>query len=228
MQVLLVEDEQNIADIIMRGLKSRGMAVERCSDGHAGFSRASSGEFDVVVLDIMLPGRDGLSILRGLREAGNRTPVLLLSARNELDDRIDGLEMGADDYLAKPFYVEELATRLLVLLRRASGVRSHLLREGSLTLDCLARRAEQAGKHVDLTPREFAVLEYLMRSPGQTLSRSQILEKVWGYDFDPTTNIVDVCVRRLRSKLAEASAVNEESCIESVRGQGYRFRSAAL
>ncbi len=225
MKVLLVEDEKKIADFVCAGFKEQGFVVEHCDEGLSGFARASTGEYDIIVLDIMLPGRDGLSILKGLRKAGNVTPVILLTARNELDDRIEGLNLGADDYLAKPFFVEELVARIQALLRRVSGERQNMLSVGELRLDRISREATWSGETVDLTSREFNLIEYLMRSPGRVFTRTQILEHVWGYDFDPSTNVVDVCIQRIRKKIASIGG-NEggESPIESVRGVGYRFR----
>jgi two-component system OmpR family response regulator len=225
MKVLLVEDEAKIADFVCAGFRERSFLVDHCVNGNDGFARASAGGYDVIVLDIMLPGRDGLSILKALRKAGDVTPVLLLTARNELDDRIDGFTLGADDYLAKPFFVEELIARVQALQRRVSGERQNRLCVGELTLDRIAREVTFCGASVDLTGREFNLLEYLMRSPGRVLTRTQILEHVWGFDFDPSTNVVDVCIQRIRKKLAVMDAqASTESVIESVRGVGYRFR----
>lgn len=229
MRVLLIEDEIKIAEFVIDGLQSRGFAVTHCADGNAGFEEGSRGSFDAVVLDLMLPGRDGLDVLQGWRRAGLGMPVILLTARNELGDRVQGLSLGADDYLAKPFYVEELAARLLALGRRLSGERQGRLQLGELVLDRLHRSVQFKGHEVELTGREFSLLEFLMRSPGVALTRAQILEHVWGYDFDPSTNVVDVCVKRIRDRLADAQAaggVPEEQrlkWIESVRGVGYRF-----
>ncbi len=198
-----------------------------CTDGNAGFAEASQGNFDVVVLDIMLPGRDGLSVLRAMRSSGITTPVVLLTARNELGDRVEGLNLGADDYLAKPFFVEELAARLQALRRRLDGDRQNLLQVGNLRLDRITREASCGGVTIELTTREFSLLEYLMRSAGQVFTRGQILQHVWGYDFDPSTNVVDVCVKRIRTKMAALpSASDALISIESVRGTGYRFRNS--
>jgi len=228
MKVLLIEDERKIADFVAAGFREQGFVVEHCADGNLGYEAARRGGHDVILLDIMLPGRDGLSILKALRRAGDATPVLLLTARNELDDRVEGLNLGADDYLAKPFFFEELLARVQALLRRVSGERQNFLVVGELRLDRIAREVTWCSKAVDLTSREFNLIEYLMRSPGRVLTRTQILEHVWGYDFDPSTNVVDVCIQRIRKKLAslegEAAA---ESPIESVRGVGYRFRKPA-
>jgi len=224
MKILLVEDEQRIADFVCAGLREHGFLAEHCADGNQGYARASEGAYDAIVLDIMLPGRDGLSILKGLRKVGNATPIILLTARNELDDRVDGLNLGADDYLAKPFFVEELVARIHSMLRRVSGERQNVLAVGDLLLDRITREATWHGQTVDLTGREFNLIEYLMRSPGRVFTRTQILEHVWGYDFDPSTNVVDVCIQRIRKKIAGLGAANGESSpIESVRGVGYRF-----
>ena len=252
MKILLIEDEAKIADFVCQGLSARGLVVDHCADGHTGFEaacRSSDGddnsssvdndnEYSVIVLDIMLPGRDGLSVLKGLRQAGIKTPVILLTARNELDDRIEGLNLGADDYLAKPFFVEELLARIQALQRRASGERHNILQVGAFKLDRISRQASAGGHTIELTTREFSLLEYLMRSVGQVFTRSQILEHVWGYDFDPSTNVVDVCIKRIRSKIASMepsakykndadahSQAESASPIESVRGAGYRFRA---
>ena len=228
MTVLLVEDEQKIADFVCAGLIERGFEVEHCSDGNLGYERACRHPYEAILLDLMLPGRDGLGVLRDLRRIGVQTPIILLTARNELGDRVAGLELGADDYLAKPFFVEELVARLHAVLRRLSGERQNTLQVGALTLDRIARRAAVHGRSVELTTREFSLLEYLMRSPGSVFTRAQILEHVWGYDFDPSTNVVDVCIKRIRGKLAEVDSSGETSAlIEAVRGAGYRFRAAA-
>ena len=228
MKVLLIEDEQRIADFVCSGFKEQGFLYTHCSDGNDGYSHAIDGDYDAIVLDIMLPGRDGLSILKGLRKAGNTTPVLLLTARNELDDRIEGLNLGADDYLAKPFFVEELVARIHALLRRVSGERQNMLVVGDLRLDRITREITWCGQTVDVTGREFNLVEYLMRSPGRVFTRTQILEHVWGYDFDPSTNVVDVCIQRIRKKIASIGGNSSgESPIESVRGVGYRFRKPA-
>jgi two-component system, OmpR family, response regulator len=227
MKLLLVEDERRIADFVLAGFREQGFVAEHCDNGSEGFERASTGDYDVIVLDIMLPGRDGLSVLKGLRRAGLATPVRLLTARNELEDRIEGLNLGADDYLAKPFFVEELVARVHALARRVSGERQNFLIVGDLKLDRISREVTWRGQAMDLTGREFNLVEYLMRSPGRVFTRTQILEHVWGYDFDPSTNVVDVCVQRIRRKLAALGAGDgAASLVESVRGVGYRFRRA--
>jgi DNA-binding response OmpR family regulator len=222
MKILLVEDERRIADFVREGLSARGLTVEHVDNGHAGLARAAAGNFDIIILDIMLPGRDGLSVLVELRRKSVATPVILLTARNELGDRVKGLELGADDYLAKPFYVEELAARIHALVRRDH---QSALQVGAIRLDRVSRQASCNGHAIDLTSREFTLLEYLMRSPGEVFTRAQMLEHVWGYDFDPSTNVVDVCVKRIRAKIdALAAAADGRSPIEAVRGSGYRFR----
>ncbi len=228
MKVLLVEDEQKIADFVCSGLAARGFAVTHCNDGNTGLAQILQGNFEVVILDVMLPGRDGLSVLMAMRSAGVPTPVILLTTRNELGDRIEGLNLGADDYLAKPFFVEELAARIRALMRRVAGDRQNTLQVGHLKLDRITRQASCSGQTIELTTREFSLLEYLMRSAGQVFTRSQILEHVWGYDFDPSTNVVDVCIKRIRGKMGELQTAGDAaSSIESVRGTGYRFRAPA-
>ncbi len=224
MKILLVEDERKIADLVCEGMAGRGMEVVHCENGNTGFDAACDTSFDAIVLDIMLPGRDGLSVLKGLRTAGIKTPIILLTARNYLGDRVEGLNQGADDYLAKPFFVEELVARIHALVRRVSSERQNTVEVGALVLDRISRQATCHGQTIELTTREFTLLEYLMRSPGQVFTRSQILEHVWGYDFDPSTNIVDVCIKRIRSKMALLTDAADASPIEAVRGAGYRFR----
>ena len=223
MRILVVEDERKIAGFIRQGLEENGFAVEVCANGDEAFTLATTRPYDAVVLDIMLPGRDGLSILRGLRERKNTVPVILVTARTELNERIDGLNLGADDYLTKPFYVEELVARIHAIARRAKDEPSGLLRVGDLTVDLMQRRVRRGEREVELTAREFSLLERLMRSPGRVFTRTQLLEHVWGYDFDPETNLVDVNIRRLRKKIDEAAAL---PLIETVRGVGYRLRRA--
>jgi len=220
MYVLLVEDEPKIASFVCNGLRQQGWVVDVCDSGETGYTLATTQPYDVAVLDIMLPGKSGLTVLRDLRAMGCDLPVLLLTARNELNDRLEGLRQGADDYLAKPFYVEELAARLQAIVRRRTGV-SPTLAVGPWRLDPLSRQVSGNGTTLELTTREFNLLAYLMGSPGRVFTRTQILEHVWGYDFDPGTNMVDVAVQRLRKKLAQAET---DPWIESVRGVGYRFR----
>ncbi|MBL9139080.1 MAG: response regulator transcription factor [Verrucomicrobiales bacterium] len=221
MKVLVVEDEKKIASLIRKDLEARGFVVDVAHRGDEGFTLASTQPYDVIVLDIMLPGRDGLSILRGLRERGMDVPVLLLTARSELNERLEGLNLGADDYLTKPFYIEELGARILALGRRASGIARSLLQVADLTVNLINREVTRGGRKLELTNREFVLLERLMRSPGRVFTRSQILEQAWDSDFDPGTNLVDVYVQRLRKKVDSETDVR---LIETVRGVGYRIR----
>lgn len=224
MKVLIVEDEKKIASLIRKDLEARGFVVDVSHHGDEGYTFATTRPYDVVVLDIMLPGRDGLSILRNLRERGMDVPVLLLTARSELNERLEGLNLGADDYLTKPFYVEELGARIQALGRRASGNTRSLLKIADLSLNLLTREVLRADRLIELTNREFVLLERLMRSPGRVFTRAQILEQVWNSDFDPGSNLVDVYVQRLRKKVdGDAS----ERLIETIRGVGYRIRGPA-
>jgi DNA-binding response OmpR family regulator len=221
MRILVVEDERKIAGFIRQGLEEHGFAVEVCANGDDAFSLATTRPYDAVVLDIMLPGRDGLSILRGLRERKNTVPVILVTARTELNERIDGLNLGADDYLTKPFYVEELIARIHAVSRRVKDDQFGLLQVEDLTVDLMQRHVKRGGHDIELTAREFSLLERLMRTPGRVFTRTQLLEHAWGYDFDPETNLVDVNIRRLRRKIDDDS---DTPLIETVRGVGYRIR----
>ncbi len=225
MNILYVEDEAKIASFVCAGLKEQGFVVDYCDNGNDGYARAIDFEYDAIILDIMVPGKDGLAILKGIRKAGNSTPVILLTARNELDDRLAGLNLGADDYIAKPFFVEELIARIHAVVRRVSGDRQNILRVSPLKLDRITREVTCKGNDkdeaIELTSREFNLLEYLMRSPGRVYTRTQILEHVWGYDFNPNTNLIDVCIQRIRKKIEK---VGGEECLDSVRGVGYKFR----
>ena len=221
MKILLVEDEKQIAEFAKKGLTEQGFLVEHCGHGDEALALMLSQPYDAVVLDIMLPGRDGLSILKQFRKKGHSTPVILLTARSELDERIEGLNTGADDYMTKPFYVEELAARLHAVRRRSSDESASMLRAGEVAVNLLSREVKVADAVVKLTAREFSLLEYLMRSPGRVYTRTQMLEHVWGYDFDPNTNLVDVHIQRLRKKL---SPNGDTGLIETIRGVGYRVR----
>jgi DNA-binding response OmpR family regulator len=220
MKVLLVEDDRKILSFVKKGLTEQGFVVDACENGDDGYDLASGQAYDVLVLDIMLPGRDGLSILRGLREKKITVPVILLTARSALQERVEGLNLGADDYLSKPFYMEELLARIHAVTRRASGNQLSLMQAGRLIVNLITREVTLGEDKVDLTMREFALLELLMRSPGRVFTRTQILEHVWGYDFDPQTNVVDVYIRRLRSKI---DVCPDQPLIETVRGVGYRM-----
>ncbi|MEW5983655.1 MAG: response regulator transcription factor [Acidobacteriota bacterium] len=221
MKVLVVEDDVKILSFIRKGLEEQGFIVETSANGDEGYRLAATTAPDVVVLDIMVPGRDGLSILRALRHEKNTVPVILLTARSALHERVEGLDLGADDYLTKPFFVEELIARIHAVVRRASGDQLSVRQAGDLTVNLLTREVNRSGRAIELTAREFGVLELLMRSPGRVFTRTQMLEHAWGYGFDPQTNVVDVTVRRLRLKIDGES---EPSLIETVRGVGYRFR----
>lgn len=221
MRLLVVEDERKLAGFIRKGLEEHGFVVTLSHDGDEAYSIACAETFDLIVLDIMLPGRDGLSILKGLRDRKNTVPVVLVTARSEANERVQGLNVGADDYISKPFFMDELLARVQAVLRRTSGEQLSVLKAGDLMVNLIAREVRRGDEEIILSPREFSLLEYLMRSPGRVFTRSQILEHVWGYGFDPGTNLVDVCLQRLRSKIDHGG---RESCIETVRGVGYRFR----
>ena len=222
MRILIAEDETKIATFIKKGLEEMGHSAELCIDGDSAYQSATTMPFDAMILDIMLPGRDGLSILKNLREKKNPLPVVILTARSELNERLEGFELGADDYLTKPFYLEELIARLHSVVRRA-GAHSHCIIEaGELLLNVITREATYFSKPIDLTNREFALMEYMMQSPGRVFTRTQIYEHVWGYDFDPGTNLVDVYIRRIRGKLAD---IDSRELIETVRGTGYRLNN---
>jgi two-component system, OmpR family, response regulator len=223
MRVLVVEDEKKTASFIRKALQAEGFAADVCHNGEDGLAAARSTPFDAIVLDIMLPGRDGLSVLRQLREHRNATPVLLLSARGEVNERVEGLNTGADDYLPKPFVIAELIARVRALGRRGSETKSPVLRVGDLTLDTVTREARRGGGTIDLTTREYRLLEFLMRSAGRICGRMAILEKVWDYDFDPGSNLVDVNVMRLREKI---DAGFEPKLLHTVRGIGYVMKES--
>ncbi len=220
MKILVVEDDKKLGGFVRKGLEAQGFVVDFSADGNEGFTLATTRSYDALVLDIMLPGRDGLSILRNLRERHSSVPVILLTARSALNERLDGLNLGADDYLTKPFFIEELVARLHALLRRASGQQTSLLEHGDISVNLITREVKRAGENVELTAREFALLTCLMRSPGRTFTRAQICEQVWNYHFDPGTNLVDVYVQHLRKKLGSTAA---EPVIETVRSVGYRI-----
>lgn len=224
MKVLVIEDEKKIASLIRKGLEAQGFVVEASHNGTEGFELAISRPYDAIVLDIMLPGRDGLSILRNLRERRHATPVLLLTARSELNERLEGLNLGADDYLTKPFHIEELIARLHAIVRRASGNTQNILSVGDLSINLLTREVRRGDRRIDLTSREFSLLEHLARAPGRVLTRVEICERVWDYSFDPGTNLVDVYIQRLRKKVDGDAPVK---LIETIRGVGYRIASHA-
>ncbi|MFF3319062.1 response regulator transcription factor [Streptomyces sp. NPDC003035] len=216
-RILIAEDEERIASFVEKGLRSNGFTTTVAADGDTALDRAVTGGFDLMVLDIGLPGRDGFTVLRELREARVTLPVIVLTARDSVRDTVAGLEGGADDWMTKPFRFEELLARVRLRLRTAARTPEvTVLRSGDLSLDLRTRRARSGERTVDLTAREFVLLELFLRHPGQVLSREQILSHVWGYDFDPGSNIVDVYVRALRKKLGAER-------LETVRGMGYRM-----
>jgi two-component system OmpR family response regulator len=224
MRALLVEDDATIAEFVSRGLREAGFAVDHAVDGDAGLTSALHQPYDVAIVDVMLPKRDGLSLIDELRRRGITTPVLILSARRSVDDRVRGLQAGGDDYLTKPFAFAELLARVQALVRRATRTpEPTTLTIDNVTLDLLSRRVTRDGKALDLRPREFALLEYLMRHPGRVLSKTMILSHVWGYNFDPGTNVVDVLVSRLREKIDRDF---EPKLLQTVRGVGYVLKAS--
>lgn len=218
MRVLLLEDQEILRTSTRTGLEELGFAVEAVENGDIALELSLSTPYDAIVLDIMVPGRDGLSILRALREKHLATPVILLTARSALPEKIEGLDLGADDYLTKPFYIEELAARLRTVVRRKAGTPSHLLKVADLHLDLLVRKATRDGREIELSVREFELLEFLMRSPGRVYSRVQIYEHVWGYGMDLESNLVEVYIQRLRAKIDKG---HEVKLLRTVRGAGY-------
>jgi DNA-binding response OmpR family regulator len=220
MKMLVVEDDQKIARFVQKGLKEFGFAVDVIGRGDEALEIILDNPFDAIVLDIMLPGRDGLSILRALRERSNAIPVLILTARGEICEKVAGLDLGADDYLAKPFAIEELAARLRALIRRQTGENLVRYRIQDLTLDVATRIARRGNRRIDLTRREFSLLECLMRAPGRVFTRTQLCQHVWEYQFDAGTNLVEVYIQRLRRKIDDSEPTK---LIQTVRGTGYRI-----
>jgi two-component system response regulator QseB len=215
-RILIAEDEPRLASFLEKGLRSNGFVTSVAEDGPKASMMAHDDEFDLLVLDLGLPGKDGTEVLRELRASGQRMPVIILTARDDVSDKVGGLEGGADDYVTKPFRFEELLARVRARLRDERTVERTVLRAGSIVLDLRTRRASTDGRTVDLTAREFTMLEVLIRHAGQVLSREQLLSHVWGYDYDPGSNVVDVYIGYLRRKLGSNS-------IETVRGMGYRL-----
>jgi heavy metal response regulator len=220
-RVLVVEDEKKTAAFIRKALQAEGFAVDVCQNGEDALAAPRATPYDAIVLDIMLPGRDGLSVLRQWRKQHQTTPVLLLSARGEVNERVEGLDSGADDYLPKPFALVELIARVRALTRRGTENKSPVLQVADLTLDTVSHQAQRRGTNIELTSREYRLLEFLMRSAGRLCGRMMILEKVWDYDFDPGTNLVDVYIKRLREKI---DAPFEPKLLHTVRGTGYVLR----
>jgi two-component system OmpR family response regulator len=224
MRILIVEDNPRIAGFLQKGLREEGYVVEVAADGDAAFEKATTQGFDAAVVDVMIPGRSGVELVRDLREREVRLPVLLLTARDRTEDKIEGLDAGADDYLTKPFEFSELTARLRALLRRlGSPGAAATLKAGDVEMDPATRDVRRGGQAVELTPREYSLLEYLLRNAGRPLSRAAIMEHVWGIRFDPGTNIVDVCINSLRTKLDD----RDRGLIQTVRGVGYAVKPPA-
>ena len=222
MRALIIEDDRTIADFLARGLREAGFVVDHAADGEEGLEAAVTEAYDVAIVDLMLPKRDGLSLIDELRRRGRSTPVLILSARRSVDDRVRGLQAGGDDYLTKPFAFAELLARVHALVRRATrAIEPTTLSFGDLTLDLLSRKVTRGDVTIELRPREFALLEYLMRNAGRVVSKTMILSHVWEYNFDPQTNIVDVLVSRLRDKIDRPF---DTKLLHTVRGVGYVLR----
>jgi two-component system OmpR family response regulator len=222
MRILVVEDDRKIASFVVKGLKESGYAVDHSPDGEQGLILAQTVAYDAAVVDLMLPKLDGLGLIQQLRARGKHMPVLILSAKASVDDRVKGLQAGGDDYLTKPFAFSELLARIQALIRRSSqAAEPTRLVVGDLTLDLLTRQVERAGEKIELQPREFALLEYLMRNPGRAVTKTMILEHIFDYSFDPQTNVVDVLVHRLRSKVDK-----DHTILHTIRGVGYVLRPA--
>lgn len=221
MKILLVEDEEEIGGLIKDGLEKEEFSVDYCKDGDSGMEHAMAHSYDAIVLDVMLPGKSGLEILKMVRASQNNVPIIIITARGETEDRIQGLDLGADDYLPKPFFVEELIARLRAIWRRSSETGMSVLNVGTLSANLMTREVIRSDQQIEMTPKEFSLLAFLMRAPGRVLTRTQILEQVWGYHFDPGTNLVDVYIRRLRSKI---DFEGEIPLIETLRGVGYRMQ----
>ena len=224
MRVLIVEDDRKIASFVLKGLRAAGVAVDHVLDGEAGLHRAVTEPYDAVIIDLMLPKLDGLSLIEQMRRKKVNTPVLILSARGSVDDRVRGLQTGGDDYLTKPFAFSELLARVQALIRRASGASEPTrLTEGDLSMNLLTREVIRGGRKIDLQPLEFSLLEYLMRHAGRVVSKTMIMEHVWDYDFDPQTNVVESRICRLRDKIDRGF---DRKLIQTVRGVGYVLKES--
>ena len=223
MRILLVEDEDRIAAFIRRGLQEELYTVDVVRDGAEALDIALATVYDLIILDVRLPGRDGMAVCRELRAQGKKTPILMLTARDSVDDRVRGLDAGADDYLIKPFAFQELLARLRALARRPAAVQDDILRLENLTLDTRTHQARRDAQPIDLSAREYRLLEFLIRHPGQVLTRTQIAEHIWGYDFDANSNVVDVYIRYLRRKVDDPF---EPKLIQTVRGVGYKLEAS--
>ena len=224
MRILVIEDDKKIASFVVNGLKQAGFAVDHAADGEDGIHLALNESYDAAVIDIMLPKRDGLSLIEELRRQKVNTPVIILSAKRSVDDRVKGLQTGSDDYLTKPFSLSELIARVQALIRRASNTPEPTrLTVGDMSIDLLTREVTRAGRKIYLQPREFALLEYLMRNPGRMISKTMIMEHVYDYNFDPQTNVVDVLICRLRDKIDRDI---EKKMIHTIRGVGYVLKES--
>jgi len=221
MRVLIIEDEKKVLNFIKQGLEEERYIVDVANDGITGLEIALNNHFDAIILDVMLPGKDGYTVLKELRDAGSTIPVLMLTARDSVEDKVHGLDLGADDYLPKPFSFEELTARLRALMRRTTPEKTTKLKCGDLILDTVTHIAIKNGKEIDLTTKEYALLEYLMRNKNRILSRSTITQHVWKHNFDTDSNIIDVYIKRLRMKI---DGDDEKPMIQSIRGVGYRMR----
>jgi len=222
MKILLIEDDREAALYLIQALDEAGHVTHHASDGETGFAMGSSMDYDVMIVDRMLPRRDGLSIVASLRAEGNRTPVLILSALGEVDDRVEGLRAGGDDYLSKPYAFSELLARIEVLARRSNPAEAvTCYKVGDLSLDRLSRVVERGGENIVLQPREYRLLEYLMKHAGQVVTRTMLLENVWDYHFDPQTNVIDVHMSRLRAKIDRG---HKKQLLQTIRGAGYMCR----
>jgi heavy metal response regulator len=222
MRILVVEDERRITAFIKRGLEEERYAVDVAYDGEEALDWAAVANYDLIVLDVLLPKKDGIEVCRELRAQGNKVPILMLTARDAIEDRVQGLDSGADDYLVKPFAFQELLARIRALLRRSGEIKTPRLQVGDLVLDTLTHRSTRGGQVIELTAREYALLEFLMRHPGQVLSRTQISEHVWNYDFFTTSNVVDVYIRYLRRKIDKGFEIK---LLQTVRGVGYKIEA---
>ena len=222
MRILVVEDELKVGSFIRRALEEESAAVDLCTDGSQGLEWALSGSYDLIVLDLMLPGMPGLEILKRIRKEGLQAPVLILTARSQVGQKVQGLDAGADDYLTKPFAIEELLARVRVLLRRGSGEAKGILQVDDLILNPASREVTRGGQRIELTTKEYALLEYLLRNAGRVLTRPMIAEHVWNLDFDTFTNVIDVYVNYLRNKIDKG---HDRKLIQTVRGSGYVLKA---